>query len=174
MPKFTPESVALGRELYLKFACSRCHGDDGRGGTRGVDVGTDVWGRKAAAADLTSGMFRGGGRPIDVYRRIHSGITGSPMPGFASQFENDPVAIWHLVHYIQDVSERRRPKLPPLEGAPSPAEQSDSTPESDVPTDAASESSTDAPSAAPSGELPNEGEPAAEGDATPVEESAAN
>lgn len=118
MPEFTPESVAAGRELFLKFACSRCHGVDGRGGTRGVDVGVDTWGQKAAAADLTSGMFRGGGRPIDVYRRIHTGITGTPMPGFANQFASDPDAIWHLVHFIEDTSERRRRGLPPLEAEP--------------------------------------------------------
>ncbi|HMO85115.1 MAG TPA: c-type cytochrome [Lacipirellulaceae bacterium] len=114
MPPMTAESIADGHALFLKYACSRCHGNDGRGGSLGnVDVGVDAWGRKAAAADLTSGMFRGGGRPIDLYRRIHSGITGSPMPGFANEFAGDPDIIWHLVHFIKETGQiRRRGQLP--------------------------------------------------------------
>jgi mono/diheme cytochrome c family protein len=173
MPEFTPESVALGRELYLKFACNRCHGVDGRGGTRGVDVGTDAWGRKAAAADLTSGMFRGGGRPIDVYRRIHSGITGSPMPGFVSQFASDPDAIWHLVHYIEDMSERRRRGLPPLEAeAQSTPAHADSTPGSADATESDAAAATEP--AEPSDAAPEDAETSADGDAAADDESAVN
>lgn len=118
MPEMTPETVAAGHELFLQRGCNKCHGRDGRGGSMGdVDVGVDVWGQKAAAADLTSGMFRGGGRPIDIYRRIHSGINGTPMPSFANLFQDDPDAIWRLVHFIRDVGERRRRNLPPLSEA---------------------------------------------------------
>ncbi len=114
MPEFTPETVALGKKIYLEQACNKCHGVDGRGGLLGnVEVGEDVWGNKAAAADLTSGMFHGGGRPIDIYRRIYSGINGTPMPAFGNYFEEDPDAIWHLVHFIKEIGERRRANLPP-------------------------------------------------------------
>lgn len=117
MPEMTPQSIAQGRELYLKFACSRCHGNDGRGGMIGnVDVGIDVWGQKGAAADLTSGMFHGGGKPIDIYRRISAGISGTPMPGFAKQFEKEPEVIWRLVHFIEDTGQRRRFHRAPLDG----------------------------------------------------------
>lgn len=172
MPAFTPESVALGRDLYLKFACSRCHGVDGRGGTRGVDVGTDAWGRKAAAADLTSGMFRGGGRPIDVYRRIHSGITGSPMPGFVSQFESDPDAIWHLVHYIEDMSERRRRGLPPLEAdATAPPAHAETAP---VDAQADEDAPGETPLAEPGAGAPDDAQPSADDGAPRADESAVN
>ena len=109
MPEMTPETIAKGKEIFLQKACSRCHGSDGRGGSMGnVEVGKDAWGQKAAAADLTSGMFHGGGRPIDIYRRIYSGINGTPMPAFGKIFEDDPDAIWQLVHFIKDTGERRR------------------------------------------------------------------
>ena len=63
MPPMTPDSIAQGHALFLKQACNKCHGKDGRGGSMGnVDVGQDAWGNKAAAADLTSGMFHGGER----------------------------------------------------------------------------------------------------------------
>ena len=116
MPPMTPESVSQGHRLFLKYACNKCHGKDGRGGSLGnVDVGTDVWGHKAAAADLTSGMFRGGERPIDIYRRIIAGINGTPMPSFGDTFANDPDAIWRLVHFVQDTGQRRRQNLPPID-----------------------------------------------------------
>ncbi len=116
MPPFTPESIAKGKELFAAQACNKCHGLDGRGGTfGGLEVGSDVWGHKAAAADLTSGMFHGGGRPIDLYRRIYVGINGTPMPSFANIFEKSPENIWHLVHFIRDMGERRRNGLPPIQ-----------------------------------------------------------
>jgi mono/diheme cytochrome c family protein len=115
MPEFAPESVAKGKALFISQACNKCHGLDGRGGLYGgIEVGKDVWGHEAAAADLTSGMFRGGGRPIDIYRRIYSGISGTPMPGFALVFAKSPDDIWYLVHFIRDMGERRRRNLPPL------------------------------------------------------------
>ena len=118
MPEMTDESVAQGRELFLKQACNKCHGTDGRGGFFGnVEVTPDSWGHKTAAADLTSGMFHGGGRPIDIYRRIYTGINGTPMPGFANTFQQNPEAIWHLVHFIKDTGERRRRNLPPYQFA---------------------------------------------------------
>lgn len=150
MPAMTEESVAQGHELFLKLACSRCHGNDGRGGTKGVDVGIDAWGHKAAAADLSSGMLRGGNRPVDLYRRIYAGIPGSPMPGFANQFADDPDAVWRLVQYIEDTAERRRRKLPPLEDtAPAPATTAPAVTTTDAATeettsDAASEVTSDA------------------------------
>lgn len=114
MPAMTPETVARGRELYFQQVCNKCHGLDGRGGlSGGIDIGADSWGHKGAAADLTSGMYRGGGRPIDIYRRIYSGINGTPMPGFSQVFANDPDNIWYLVHYVRDLGERRRRNQPP-------------------------------------------------------------
>ncbi len=118
MPEFSEASIAKGRELFLNNACIKCHGPTGRGGFLGnVEIAADAWGHKTAAADLTSGMFHGGGRPIDLYRRIYTGIYGSPMPGFASTFAQDPDAIWYLVHYISDMGQRRRRHEPPVDPA---------------------------------------------------------
>lgn len=160
MPPMTDESVAEGRELFLKFACSRCHGNDGRGGAIGsVDVGADIWGDKVPAADLTSGMLRGGGRPIDVYRRIYAGIIGTPMPAFATQFQENPDDIWKLVHFVKDTGQRRRRGLPPAANVPAatpPAESNaDAQPSSDAPV--APEAT-----AAPDGDAPPEDKAEAE------------
>jgi len=118
MPHMTEESVREGHRLFLKHACNKCHGVFGRGGSVGkVEVGLDAWGNKAAAADLSSGMFRGGGRPLDIYRRIHSGINGTPMPAFKDLFAQDPDAIWQLVQFIKQTGNRRRLGLEPLSEA---------------------------------------------------------
>lgn len=123
MPPMTEESVRLGHQTFLSLACNKCHGKFGRGGSIGnVEVGKDAWGNKASAADLSSGMFHGGDRPIDLYRRIYSGINGTPMPAFAKTFQSDPDKIWHLVHFIKATGNRRRQGKAPLSEADLPAE----------------------------------------------------
>ena len=107
-PAFTAEVVELGRKAFLSKGCSGCHGEDGRGHTPENFKRNDSWGYPTRAADLTSGMLRGGQEPIDVYRRILNGINGSPMPGFASALQNEPDTIWHLVAFVLDVSSKRR------------------------------------------------------------------
>jgi len=134
MPPMTEESVRQGHQIFLSKACNKCHGKYGRGGSMGnVEVGKDVWGNVAAAADLSSGMFHGGDRPIDIYRRIYSGINGTPMPAFAKTFEEDPEKIWQLVHFIKATGNRRRQGQPPLSAVDLPAEPaaSDSGPTDD-------------------------------------------
>ena len=142
MPEMTDETVLAGHQIFLKYACNKCHGKYGRGGSMGnVEVGKDVWGYEAAAADLSSGMFRGGGRPIDIYRRIYSGINGTPMPAFKEQFKNDPDAIWQLVHFIRETGERRRRGQEPLSAADLPDAEPPAEPAEAEPTadDAAEE-----------------------------------
>ncbi|MCA9103695.1 MAG: c-type cytochrome [Planctomycetales bacterium] len=111
MPEFSEETVTMGREAFLTKGCAKCHGTDGRGKTQD-NVGTDLWGNFANAADLTSGMLHGGQRPIDVYRRIYAGIYGSPMPSFATALADEPETIWHLAHFVLDTANRRRESLP--------------------------------------------------------------
>ncbi len=121
MPEFTAEDVAVGRELFTSedIGCLKCHGADGRGQTAAnvVTPLKDVWGHDARAADLTSGIFRGGSEPIDIYRRIYNGINGTPMPGFGTsqKIRDDPELLWKLVAYVLTVSgERRSGTVPPV------------------------------------------------------------
>lgn len=115
-PKFTVAEVKRGQAAFLSKGCSKCHGDDGRGQTA-ENRGADTWGYQTRAADLTSGMLHGGIRPIDVYRRIHNGINGTPMPGFANALKDEPDTIWDLVAYVLSVTNRRRQGDIPSPGA---------------------------------------------------------
>jgi mono/diheme cytochrome c family protein len=117
-PEFTAEMVRDGKIAFLSRGCSKCHGDDGTGFTR-EKLDPDIWGHPTKAADLTSGMLRGGQRPVDVYRRIYAGINGTPMPSFRSILAEEPETVWNLVAYVLYIADRRRdgdvPPAPDLE-----------------------------------------------------------
>ncbi len=112
----TPESVARGRALYVggKAKCVNCHGPGGKGDgqqTRDFQLvkGTtkthpepglyDDWGNQIQPRNLTLGLYRGGRRPIDVFRRIKAGIKGTPMPAAAIS----DAEIWDLVNYVMSL-----------------------------------------------------------------------
>lgn len=110
-PKKTPETIALGEKAFKSevAGCVKCHGDDGRGQTSENQKGfTDSWGFQTRAADLTAGMYHGGGAPLDIYRRIYAGVKGSPMPAFAEKLKDQPDTFWHLVHYVEQLAGQRR------------------------------------------------------------------
>ncbi len=98
-PPYTPETIAKGKLAFFVKGCVKCHGPDGRGHTQ-ANVGKDAWGHTVKAADITSGMLHGGRRPLDIYRRIFSGINGTPMPAFGNQLAQEPETVWHLVHFV--------------------------------------------------------------------------
>lgn len=90
-------SLARGKELFEGglASCASCHGVDGRG----IDDGKkDEWQFPTRPANLTKGVYRGGARPVDIYRRIHSGIKGSPMSSFGAQLSSEQ--IWDIVNYV--------------------------------------------------------------------------
>ncbi len=101
LPSFIEETEMLlteGRNLYMEN-CASCHDADGRGRTRRDLV--DEQGQPIFARDFTAGILKGGSRPLDLYRRIHCGMPGSPMPGFpCSERES-----WALVYYVQSLIE---------------------------------------------------------------------
>jgi mono/diheme cytochrome c family protein len=75
--------------------CIKCHTDYGRQSL----LFYDDWGTIGRPADLTTGIFRGGRRPIDLYWRIHSGINGSNMPSFSGSLSSKD--IWDIVNFLQ-------------------------------------------------------------------------
>ena len=110
-PAKTPETVRDGAVAFAEMYCVKCHNRDAAG-SKSADVGQDIWGRTAYPANLAMGMLHGGRRPEDIYRRIYSGINGTPMP--ASKDPNSAAGetpeqrsdrIWHLVHFVTEVIE---------------------------------------------------------------------
>ena len=110
-PAKTPETVRDGAVAFAEMYCVKCHNRDAAG-SKSADVGVDTWGRIAFPANLAMGMLHGGRRPEDIYRRIYSGINGTPMPASkdpntvtGETAEERSERIWHLVHFITEVIE---------------------------------------------------------------------
>jgi mono/diheme cytochrome c family protein len=136
VPEATAESLRRGRRLFHgQIAnCAGCHGMDGTGGMNTLDF--DDWTkefttrigitpsdrdavrpfRQAGALRprpiiprrLADGVFRGGGDPEELYRRIVTGIAGTPMPAVARSDKPSTTAltdeqIWDLVHYVRSI-----------------------------------------------------------------------
>ncbi|MFM7035308.1 MAG: c-type cytochrome [Planctomycetia bacterium] len=110
-PPRTPDSIRAGAVHFAGMYCVKCHNRDARG-SKTADVGVDIWGRVAYPADLSMGMLHGGRRSIDIYRRIYSGINGTPMPSSKDPdstkketAEERSQKIWELVHFVTTVIE---------------------------------------------------------------------
>jgi len=107
-------SIEQGRQLYhhIKAQCAQCHGPTALGDD--PELRFDDWNKeknprepglwllprqRLQARNLRLGIYRGGRRPVDLYRRIHAGVNGTPMPELQTSLS--PEEIWHLVHYVQ-------------------------------------------------------------------------
>ncbi len=89
----SPDSIALGRELFVTN-CASCHGEDGSGG-----------GPAAAALDPPprnlhkSGEYKYGALDLGVYRTTAYGIDGTGMAPWEGILSSDE--IWSLVHFVR-------------------------------------------------------------------------
>lgn len=106
----SPESIARGAELYKgDIECEKCHGAAGRSdGTSALEL-TDNAGNVIYPADLTQPWrFRGGSEPEQIYLRLRTGLTGSPMPSFADALTEEQT--WDLVNFILSLSPEEPPE----------------------------------------------------------------
>ena len=53
--------------------------------------------------NLRLGIYRFGRRPLDLFRRVHEGINGVPMPGGAATPGFTPDEMWHVVDYVRSL-----------------------------------------------------------------------
>jgi len=99
-PPLDSAAVARGREVYAAAGCAACHGERGRGDGASAPALRDADGLPIRPADLRyPTRFKGGAEPADVYRTLMTGLDGTPMPSYATAFD-DPRAPWDLVAYI--------------------------------------------------------------------------
>jgi len=109
-----PTSAELKESPGLKVyrgdgKCVECHWTDGR--SNPLDVPTNLgrmndWGQLNPPRNLTTGVYRGGARPVDVFWRIKLGIAGSGMPAAADTLSDED--IWHLVDYVMALPTQQR------------------------------------------------------------------
>jgi mono/diheme cytochrome c family protein len=135
-PDATAESIARGRKVFLsdKAKCAQCHGPLGKGDgfqTEAFQENSetkkkyavpglhDDWGNPIKPRNLTQGIYRGGRRPVDLYRRVAAGIKGTPMGSFATALTEDE--IWDVVNYVLHVPFEGQSAAPTDKGAAAPA-----------------------------------------------------
>lgn len=105
------ESIAKGKEIFLKLECFKCHGKSGRASGSSMPGLQDDWKFPVRPANFTKPWnFRGGSRRIDIYRRFNTGLMGTPMPSFADQLKNTDDS-WHLVNFIESLAETKKPEV---------------------------------------------------------------
>ncbi|MDA1052020.1 MAG: cytochrome c [Planctomycetota bacterium] len=142
-------SIKHGRDLFYGpiANCVKCHGDSALGDGQKSDY--DDWTKELEPTNeealeqflglgrfilpprnihprnLRQGVFRGGRRPIDLYRRIHNGIDGTPMPGSFVLKADAPAGtkgltkddIWSLVDYVRSLPYESISRPPVIEQA---------------------------------------------------------
>jgi cytochrome c oxidase cbb3-type subunit 2 len=98
----TQETIALGKKIYEEKECWKCHGEEGMGDGPSSNELVDDWEYPILPFDFTKGSnLRGGNSDRDIYLRFTTGMTGTPMPSFATELTNEQR--WHLVHYVRSL-----------------------------------------------------------------------
>ena len=109
------EALRIGRQFYDSLACRKCHGDRGRGNGPSAPTLHDDAGLPIFAADLSQNRrFRGGGTVEDIYRRLRTGVDGTPMPSFSDLIDQKFLTeeeLWRLAQYVRSLSPERAPEV---------------------------------------------------------------
>jgi mono/diheme cytochrome c family protein len=88
-------AVRRGFASFAKAGCASCHKDYGRE----THYLYDNWGVAVRPANLSAGVYRAGGEPLDLFRRIRCGIPPSGMPAVDATALDD-AATWDLVRFL--------------------------------------------------------------------------
>jgi DMSO reductase family type II enzyme heme b subunit len=102
--------IAEGERLFRELAdCAACHGNEGRGdGESAPTLTDDERDLPIRVADLTENwLFNGGGEVEDIYRRLLTGLDGTPMPSLADVITAGVITdeqLWAVAHYVRSLS----------------------------------------------------------------------
>ncbi|MFQ5862145.1 MAG: ethylbenzene dehydrogenase-related protein [Candidatus Brocadiales bacterium] len=100
-PSFGPETLNKAKAVYdnEQLGCVKCHGRLGKGDGPSAAEQVDDWNRPIKVRDFTTGVFKGGGTPKDIYTRFATGLTGTSMPAFSGEQMSDEDR-WLVVQYV--------------------------------------------------------------------------
>lgn len=133
------DAIADGGKTFEKLECFKCHGMSGRGNGKSSPTLKDDWDFPIRAANLSQNWnFNGGGAVEDIYRRMRTGLDGTPMPSFSDALDAKVITdeqLWHVAQYVRSLSPEESPPAvreviraaPVAQGAALPAGPDDST-----------------------------------------------
>ena len=112
------EALESGRAAYETLECWKCHGESGRGSGQSTPTLEDWREFPIRAADLTEPWnFNGGGTPAMIYRRMMTGLDGTPMPAYSDAVASAVVSaeqLWHVAHYVASLAPEPKPRTADL------------------------------------------------------------
>lgn len=94
-PEDDAASVERGKAIYATM-CLACHGATGVGDGPSAYALRDVRDAQIRPRDFTTGVLRGGDTPQDLFRRMKTGLDGTPMPAFGNPDQD----LWDIVHFV--------------------------------------------------------------------------
>lgn len=114
-PRGGDRAIEEGRSTYEKLECFKCHGQEGRGDGQSAPTLVDDWDFPIRAKDLTQPwMFNGGPRVEDIYRRLRTGLDGTPMPSFSDAVDAGVITdeeLWRVAQYVASLSSGKEPPV---------------------------------------------------------------
>jgi DMSO reductase family type II enzyme heme b subunit len=103
------DAVASGKLFYDSIGCYKCHGAMGRGDGKSAPTLKDDNGLPMFAADLTAGwLFNGGHSAEEIYRRLRTGLDGTPMPSFSDLLDQKfltEAQLWNVAQYVASLAQ---------------------------------------------------------------------
>jgi cytochrome c oxidase cbb3-type subunit I/II len=100
-PAQTAKLVAQGQMLYDQLGCTSCHGKTGHGNGPSAQGLKDDWSWTIWPSDLTWRPLKQGSDIRETYLTLVTGISGTPMPSYASSLDNQQA--WALVYYLESL-----------------------------------------------------------------------
>ena len=98
-PLASKESIARGRDLYLKHKCVNCHGKSGKGDGKLAESLMDAWKHAVFVHDITNPSYLKAGHDAkSIFRTLSTGLDGTPMESYAHLPSQDR---WDLTNFIR-------------------------------------------------------------------------
>lgn len=112
------DALAAGEATYQKLECWKCHGESGRGSGNSTPTLEDWRKFPIRAADLTEPWnFNGGGGAAAIYRRMMTGLDGTPMPAYSDAVASNVITtdeLWQVAHYVASLAPTLEPRTSDL------------------------------------------------------------
>lgn len=106
-------AISSGKLFYDSIGCYKCHGPLGRGDGKSAPTLKDDNGMPMFAADLTQGWrFNGGATVEEIYKRLRTGVDGTPMPSFSDLLDQKFLTeqeLWNVAQYVASLSQPEPP-----------------------------------------------------------------